>query len=474
MSALDLFQHDQADAMRIRPEEGRDLPATFGQTFEASWNEGALFSQSIADNNAHVAAVEDYRNEVREKTGYDFAPEMDPEASGASGRAMFQQANAAVSRYKAQHHEADVAPLSADEMDRRAVAKSQAARAAAAAMGQREKTLGGSLGSFAGSAASAAADPINILALPLAPEAGIGVLATALRWGAIGGVAQAGIEVAGAPYREQVQPGYAESGQPGLNVLEAAGGAAALGVGTKALGHAWTAVKGRVWPQSIRDAGNVIESEANAASGNPMPGAEGEVAHRDALTGAIDNIAKGEPVDVSKAIPPELAAGAEDRFGLVAQARREENLPTVTAAIQDIAREAGHDMPAAEAESLAQRVIKAPDDEARATLADVLDRPRTAADFPTGKGEQIGEPVLPPISADAGRQMLASPDHEAAVRADIDRARATGDVKIPAGVDEQGEPVFRSVDAAMEEVDAYKAAAAHIQACANPQEEAAE
>jgi len=71
--------------------------------------------------------------------------------------------------------------------------------------------------------------------------------------------------------------------------------------------------------------------------------------------------------------------------------------------------------------------------------------------------------------------MLASPEHEQALRGDLDRARATADVKIPAGVDEKGEPVFRSLDSALDEVDAFKKAADEIQACAAPvQREAAE
>lgn len=67
------------------------------------------------------------------------------------------------------------------------------------------------------------------------------------------------------------------------------------------------------------------------------------------------------------------------------------------------------------------------------------------------------------------KSILVSPEYEKAVRADIDRERVTGDRKIPVGKDEQGEPIYRSLDAAMDEVDALKKAADHIQACANPE-----
>jgi hypothetical protein len=144
--------------------------------------------------------------------------------------------------------------------------------------------------------------------------------------------------------------------------------------------------------------------------------------------------------------------------------------------VQNIARMAGHDMPREEAEKVAKMVAGASDDErARAILSAVFDRPQTVAEFPPSalpkarEGELAGS--LEPKTID---KAVASPEFEQALRADIDRARATGDVKIPAGVDEKGEPVFRSVDAAMNEIDALKAAADQIKACANPQPEPAE
>ena len=68
---------------------------------------------------------------------------------------------------------------------------------------------------------------------------------------------------------------------------------------------------------------------------------------------------------------------------------------------------------------------------------------------------------------------LAEPAHQEAIRADIDRARAMSDVQVP-GLDENGNHTMVSVDKAMDQVDAYKAAAEQIQACANPMQEAAE
>jgi hypothetical protein len=71
------------------------------------------------------------------------------------------------------------------------------------------------------------------------------------------------------------------------------------------------------------------------------------------------------------------------------------------------------------------------------------------------------------------RETLTAPDHQAAIRADIDRERAMGDFKVPK-TDENGSHTMVGVDAAVEEVDAYKKLAEQIQACATPIQEAAE
>src|SRR5581483_8371574 len=117
--------------------------------------------------------------------------------------------------------------LTEDEIDRRAIMKARQARSDLAAMAMREKTAGGSLGIFAGSAASGFTDPVNLLAFPLAAPTGLGILQTALAWSLIAGGTQTAIELAGLPFRERVEPGYGESAEPAGNIL----GAGAFGGG---------------------------------------------------------------------------------------------------------------------------------------------------------------------------------------------------------------------------------------------------
>ena len=430
MSVLDLY--DRSQSASPQPGEGTRLPSGFEENAKAAWSDGLLFSQSTARDNARAAVLQDYVTEIRQKTGQDVSRELDPDAnSGSIGPDMFAQANARVAAMKADYPDLDLAPLDEDEIDRRAVAKAQAAHRDYQALQAGEKGPGGSIGSFLGSAGASAADPMNILALGVAPEAaGIGILSTALRWGALAGVSQAAIEAASDTFKEQVQPGYMESGAPLQEIGGAFVGGAVLGGGIKALGSAWTRVKTGSWPTSVRDAGNVIESEANVAQTNIFPGAEGEVAHREALIKTIDDILAGRPVDVGAQITPEMQAAAE--------AERAKAMP---------APEPG--MPAEQ----------------------------LPLDFeaPAPKPKAVEEGPAPALqTAEDMQKTLAAPDHQDAIRADIDRARMTGDVQVP-GIDENGNHTMLSVDKAMDQVDAYKAAAEHIQACANPpaEEEAA-
>lgn len=307
---LDLFQQDAAVSLAPRPEERPSLPVGFGEAFGAALSEQRLFGQSIAGQNSRMAALGDFLDEVHARTGQRLAVGPQP---GEDGTLVFDgwgQANEELRKAKDRDPSFPFGPLSDEEIEQRAISKSRAARERSAEIGAREQTLGGRIGGALGTAAGAATDPINILALPVAPAAEIGYLATALRWGAIGGGSQLGIELAGGAYRQQVQPDYGTSAEPWTNIGEAALGAGVLGVGFKGLGALWTRFKGGTWPRSVRDAGNVVESEANVASTNVLPGVAGEVAHRQALTKAMDDVVAGRPVDVDSIVdrtPPPVS-----------------------------------------------------------------------------------------------------------------------------------------------------------------------
>lgn len=568
MSFLDLYEGDQAQAAKMQPGEATRLPTGFGANFDAAWSDGRLFGQSVASYNARLAALGDYADDVRRQTGADLTEQMYPNGGEGGAQPDYDAINAKVAALKEKNPALDIATLSDDEIDRRALAKAQAAHRTYEEMQAGEKGPGGSVGSFFGSAAASAVDPINIVGLVVAPEAGISILSSALRWGAIAGVSQAAIEGASSGFKEQVQPGYAESGQPVGNIGEAFLGGAVLGGATKALGNAWTRVKTGAWPTSVRDAGNVIESAAHTAQTNPFPGVEGEVAHHEALVKTIDDILAGRPVQIDHIITPdflERSRALTDKL----QAEQPMSLPVINRKALDLAVEQDkltsrdtelastlEKLPPGDAsaadrlnrlQTVEQQLAETTDPAAKRALNERRDQilvdtnpealqaaaapieARRAAEaergqiaarlqdiseeharmqaehsllgpmrlpalgqrerVPTGPKGQFemnlqpptAEPVAVPRETATGPQpalqtaedmtkTLTAPDHQDAIRADIDRARAMGDVQVP-GIDENGNHTMIGVDKAMDEVDAYKAAAEQIQACANPAQE---
>lgn len=661
MSFLDLYQGDVDQAAKIQPTEGTRLPSGFDENFDAAWSDGRLFGQSIARQNARADVLGDYLDDIRRKTGADLRS-ADIQGEQGSVDNMFAMANDRVAKMRDSYPDLDLAPLTDADIDQRALAKAQAAHRTYEELQAGEKGPGGSIGSFLGGAANSATDPINIVGLAIAPETGgVSILGAALRWGALAGVSQAAIEATSASFKQEVQPDYGVGDALG-NVAGAAVGGAVLGGSFKALGNLWTRAKTGAWPTSIRDAGNVVESEANVASTNILPGVEGEVAHRAALGDTVDAILAGKPVDVSGHITPEMAQRIEawhgsphdfDAFdaskigtgegaqsyghGLyfaenegTAKFYRDalsKGVPTVNGRVagradgkfdivDDFGVQAGPFDTKAEASKFLEgdqigsvykvRITADKDHmldwDSPITDPSMLDKiARAASEIKPGwydklmgqgkdlakwaltesgipkTGESIygtlkrglgsdqaasealsragvpgikyldhgsrgagdgtrnfvlfndkdvqithknGKPVnaetrqavvdqamgLPPkepelplvpatpetVPAEVPRKKvdltapqpalqtpaemaktLTAPDHQDAIRADIDRERAMGDVKVP-GIDEQGNHTMVSVDAAMDQVDAYKAAAEHIQACANPMAEAAE
>jgi hypothetical protein len=303
---LGMFQQDISTALGPQPGEQSALPATFDETFPVAWNHGVLFGQSIASSNARAQVIGDYAADVTAKTGERFA---DVSSETGSLELALPEINRRVGELQRRGH--DVAPLTDDELQSRALARSQQAVSDAAAMSQREKTLGGSLGFLGGSLAAGFADPINLAALPVAAPEAAGVLRAGLIWAGIGAGTTAAIEAVGLPYRERVQPGYTASGAPLLHVAEGAVVAGGFGAGIKALASTWSRVRTGTWPRSVRDAGNLVDNEALTAATNPFPGVEGEIVHREALAQAIDDVAAGRPVDVDAIVPPEMAAHIE-------------------------------------------------------------------------------------------------------------------------------------------------------------------
>lgn len=492
------------DKTSLAPQSGEapDPPVEFGEGIQAAWDDGRLFLQSLAGENARTDALQDHLDDVKAKTGKDLSEGIDWVAmaqANVSAEDLREQTNAKA-------REVGVPELSNDELEKAAVQKSEAAQTRYAAVAARERTFGGGLGLFLGGAAAQATDPINLAALPVAPEiASPSIVAAALRWGAIAGVSQAAIEATGAQFREEVQPGYLQSGAPVENVLSAAGQGLLLGGSTRALGNLWTRFKTGAWPQSVKDAGNVVESEANIADSNPYQGATGEIAHRTAMQQAIDSIVDGRPVKVDDIITGSLLADYEKRLAPVMDAisathearnlaemertttvaqpapelpfeltARQQAVERATANVADqlqtLARDSGRVIDRDTAEQLAQRVSRMSQDEALPTLDQFMLQPDTLRQtLPEAEGVKPTAPLPAPeapLPVEPPGKVITAPDYQQAVRNDIDRERALGDRQIPIGTDANGNVIMRSLDSAMDEIDGLKNAADQIQACA--------
>lgn len=313
MGALDLYTQDNTQKSGL-PDPG--MPADAGDALAASWHEGEYVASSMAHGNAQSAAFSDYLDEVKQASGTDISKDV------YSRTDLIPAANEAVAKLKTANPNLSVPDLTADLLDQRALAKSKQTQAEYEAVSQREMGFGAKVGMFLGGAASAAKDPINTIAMAVAPEVELGILGTALGWGAIGATSQAGIEFANAPYREQVQPGYAASGEALTNIAETGIAGAVLGGAFKAAANTWTRVKTGQWPTSVRDAGNIIESEVNLQDSNPLPpGPDGEVAHRTAMQQGIEQLIAGKPINVENVITPSILQAYESRLAPVMEAR---------------------------------------------------------------------------------------------------------------------------------------------------------
>lgn len=294
----------------------QDLPLEFGEAFDAAWREGLLFGQSISASTSRMQGVQDYLDGIREKTGTVLT---NPAFGG--GSAALDELNGQLTALAPKFPDLGLKPLTSEDLDRLGEEKARRARQVYRKAAGREQTWGGTAGLVLGSLSAGAADPVNIITLPLAAPKALGILGTALATAGITAGTQVGIEAVAAPFKERVEPGYGASGEAGENVLNAAIAGGVLGGGAKALGALWTRYHTGSWPRSVRDAGNVVASEGQIDATNPVPTVEGEVAHRTALQQAIDGLVSGRPVEVSETITPDLLRAYGARLDPVLEAR---------------------------------------------------------------------------------------------------------------------------------------------------------
>lgn len=294
--SLDIFQDDQASALsdaatRIAP----DLPATFGDTFDAAVTNGIEWHNSLASQFAKEHALNDYIQNVRDMTG-----ETLPNPGYLIGGASLDEFNAKQQALN-EKYPINLQPLTPEDIEGMTARRMARAHDRSAAMNSRERTWGGTAGNVFGGLVASPTDPVMLATLPLGGMGELGIIGRSLEFGALNAGTEAAVDLAQYRAHERAVPGSSKE-IPG-EILSA--GLFGLGLGGVfgTLGKFLRAGE-RPLPTSVRDAVNTGASEAQLDATNIFPTAEGEIAGRDATTQAVTQAAKGEAVTAGRDFDP--------------------------------------------------------------------------------------------------------------------------------------------------------------------------
>jgi hypothetical protein len=305
--SLDIFQDDQTDALadasnRIAP----DLPATFGDTFDAAVTSGIEWHNSLASQFAKEHALGDYIQNVRDMTG-----ETLPNPGYLIGGATLDEFNAKQEALN-EKYPINLQPLTEDDITNMTARRMARVHGAGVAMGARERTWGGTAGNVVGGLVASPTDPVMLATMPLGGMGELGIVGRAAEFGAINAGTEGAIAAAQYSAHERAVPGSSkeipgEIESAGLFGLVLGGAFGTLGKFLKA-GE-------RPLPTSVRDAVNTGASDAQLDATNVFPTAEGEIAGRDATTQAVTQAAKGEPVTAGRDFDPAHVQAFADSVG---------------------------------------------------------------------------------------------------------------------------------------------------------------
>ncbi len=305
---VDLWEDNErmSDVLALR-RSAPDKPVYFDEAFEAAKENSENFAAFNFLQNSRKSVINEHLNNIYEKTGQRVSVPLD----GLSSDDLVRNPNSAIRDLKKTYP--DLEEIDPIQLEERAKIKSYESHRDYEDMARREKTWGGTAGGIIGSMAGLPKDPSNIIGMGLNPAKSFGLIKTALIWGGLFGTQRAVNEVANAEARDEIQPGYIESGEPYNEVGKSFLGGVFIGALPKAIGNVWGLARHGEWPTGIKDYGNHVMSEAQIEHTNTLAGAAGEAEHRQALSTALDQIGKGEPVRVH--IDPEIVRNSRDLMG---------------------------------------------------------------------------------------------------------------------------------------------------------------
>lgn len=334
---LDIFPTRDADAyVTSRPGFGPGLDPSFGEGFEAAWKAVGGSWRDMRVKRNRFETVQSWISDFQKSAGYEIDnPELRAVfGNRAPSAAGYEALRKAWEAEKQKRPDFDLPePPTMQSAQDAAIAAERKLQGDVAAVQARPGGFARGAGVVAGDIAGTAIDPINLIAAGASLGAG-GILATAIRGGAISGVSQAAITARGYGLSQEVNPDYG-LGEAAGEVASAVVGGAALTGGFKALAVAWGRIRARTQvapetapattpespeavpepvaapeappevqpplfdettiPRHVRDAGNVVERQATVDTTNPYRGAgpEGEIAHASASKEAEAAIIEG-------------------------------------------------------------------------------------------------------------------------------------------------------------------------------------
>lgn len=439
---LNVFDPTAAD-QEVARNAARDLPAGFTDSLQASWDYVANFRAFEAEGAARSSALSAYGDDIYAKTG-----ERLNTLGLADGLVSLDDFNAEQAKLKEKYPGLDyLAPLSDQDITSMTGARMAKARSGWVALEQREKTWGGSFGSFLGRAAEGVAG-VQALQLPLAGAGELGIAGNALLFAAIGAGSEALNAVGSGAARERAAPGSSAE-IPGDIAMAGASGAV-LGGAFGALAK-WLGVGARVLPTSLRDDANAAASELQFGADNIFPTAAGEAAHRDGIISTVTAMTRGEQPRAGEAFDPvhveqfAKSVGAET-MDATAEAAERARRPLTFGEQPDVERFERMPAETDDTASYWDARVEAASPEERTALG--------ATDVPAVREQEL----------------FASPETYEAGQRNLDRLRLESpdmdyheDVTLPDG---STQTRTRKLEDVLDEIDGYDRAGREMQACA--------
>ncbi|MDI7862529.1 hypothetical protein MRS76_11210 [Rhizobiaceae bacterium n13] len=288
-----------------RPFQGPD--PGFAARFTADMEAMQDFSNSNASHRTALEVQNEFQSRFYRESGQRLPGWVDSVNANAMdvARGQFES-------WKANNPNSDLVFPTPEILRERADDIAREARGRSQALSERSTGWGSALGGFAGTAAGALTDPINLMTLPFGAARSAGIIRTVLTEAAVGSSSEALIQAGTFDRKQSLDPTF--SAEDALFEIGAAGaGAAVLGGGFKTIANLWHRARTNELPVATRDAGNVVMREAAVPASRFERSVRGDSAHQAAISKSLDDLARNRPVE----LPAEVFLEAGVRPGRV-------------------------------------------------------------------------------------------------------------------------------------------------------------